>query len=598
MSINDKVRRALTRRLVGLADGGAFGDAGPAAVRASTSWTVERPKRAEHGDLATNVAMTLTKAVGKPPRAIAEALVASLAGDDVIAHAELAGPGFVNLRLHPSVFHEELAEILSKRRGYGRAASATGERIDLEFVSANPTGPITVAAARNAIFGDSLGRVLEANGARVTREYYINDFGNQVRLFGESVRALAEGREVPEDGYKGAYVEELAAYVREHHPKALLDEDLLVRTSIGLMLAGVPGSKTMGGIRKSLALLGVNHDVWASEESLHRWGQVGRSLERLEAAGYLEKKDGALFFVGKGVATDDKDRVVQKSDGNYAYFASDLGYLADKMSRGFDRLMIVLAIDHHGYVPRFKNGFEALGFDPDKLEIPLYNFVYVVRDGQVVKMGKRAGNFVTSDEVIEEIDEAARRVGAGKDALRFFFLLRSANVKVDFDIDLAKKASLENPVFYVQYGHARLCSILKKAEELGIAAPTDLSPSEWTSLASVDELAITMRLSELPSLIAGAAETREPHRVAFYVSELAKDFQSYFTRFKTDPILPRDSDRQDPEWQKKWDMNKTRARLAWVQATRVVYRTALELLGVDAPERMDKPVDAEPDESE
>lgn len=322
------------------------------------------------------------------------------------------------------------------------------------------------------------------------------------------------------------------------------------------------------------------------------------ALAQLQRGGYLEKKDGALFFVGKGAESLDKDRVVQKSDGNYAYFASDIAYLADKMNRGYDRLMIVLAIDHHGYVPRFKNAFEALGYDALKFEVLLYNFVYIVRNGEVVKSSKRAGNVVTSDEIIEEIDEAAQRVGAGKDALRFYYLSRSANMKVDFDIELAKKKSLDNPVFYVQMGHARLCSILARAEALNIHAPTDLSSEQWSSLSSPDELAITMRLSELPALIAEAAATREPHRVAFYVSELAKDFQSYFTRFKTDPILPRDSDRKDPEWEKKWDMNKTRARLAWVQATRVVYRTALELLGVDAPERMDKPADAEADESE
>jgi len=598
MSISDKVRRAIARRLVSLADAGTFGDAGPSAVRAATSWTVERPKRAEHGDLATNVAMTLTKAVGKPPRLIAEALVKSLLGDAVIASAEIAGPGFVNLRLHPSVFHEELAEILLKGRGYGRAASATGERINLEFVSANPVGPITVAAARNAIFGDTVGRVLEAAGARITREYYINDFGNQVRLFAASLQAIADDQPVPEEGYKGAYIEELATFMKANDPKAFESEETLSRAGIGWMLSGVPGSKTMVGIQRSLSLLGVYHDVWTSEEALHRSGKVAMALAQLQRGGYLEKKDGALFFVGKGAESLDKDRVVQKSDGNYAYFASDIAYLADKMNRGYDRLMIVLAIDHHGYVPRFKNAFEALGYDALKFEVLLYNFVYIVRNGEVVKSSKRAGNVVTSDEIIEEIDEAAQRVGAGKDALRFYYLSRSANMKVDFDIELAKKKSLDNPVFYVQMGHARLCSILARAEALNIHAPTDLSSEQWSSLSSPDELAITMRLSELPALIAEAAATREPHRVAFYVSELAKDFQSYFTRFKTDPILPRDSDRKDPEWEKKWDMNKTRARLAWVQATRVVYRTALELLGVDAPERMDKPADAEADESE
>ncbi len=598
MSIVDKVRRSLEERLAGLAKSGALGEAGPAAIRAATAWTVERPKRAEHGDLATNVAMVLTKAVGIPPRAIAEALVKSLEGDSVIKQAEIAGPGFVNLRLHANVFHEELAEILLKGRGYGRAPSATGERINLEFVSANPVGPITVAAARNAIFGDSVGRMLEAAGARVTREYYINDFGNQVRLFAASLRAIADGTPVPEEGYKGAYIEELAEFMRAHDPKAFESEESLARAGIGWMLSGVPGSKTMVGIQRSLSLLGVHHDVWMSEESLHRTGKVGMALSVLDKGGYLQKKDGALFFVGKGTEAGDKDRVVKKSDGNYAYFASDIAYLADKMNRGYDRIIIVLAIDHHGYVPRFKNAFEALGYAPDKFEVQLYNFVYIVRDGEIVKSSKRAGNVITSDEVIEEIDEAAHRVGAGKDALRFYYLSRSANMKVDFDIELAKKKSLDNPVFYVQYGHARLCSILRKAAEIGIEAPKSLQSTEWASLVSPDELAITLRLSELPAMIASAAETREPHRVAFYLQDLARDFQSYFTRFKTDPILPRDSDRADPAWRTSWDMNKTNARLGWVQATRVVYRTALELLGVDAPERMDKPAEAESTEED
>jgi arginyl-tRNA synthetase len=268
------------------------------------------------------------------------------------------------------------------------------------------------------------------------------------------------------------------------------------------------------------------------------------------------------------------------------------------MDRGFDRLMIVLGVDHHGYVPRFKNAFEALGHSPDHFEALLYNFVYVVRDGEIVKSSKRAGNVITSDEILEEVDAAAGRVGAGKDALRFQYLSRSANVKLDFDIELAKKASLDNPVFYVQYGHARLCSILRKAEELGIDVPDALPAGAWAKLDHADELAITMRLSELPAVIASAAETREPHKVAFYVQDLARDFQSYFTRMKSDPILPRDSDRAEDGWQARWDMDKTRARLAWVRATRVVYRTALELLGVDAVDRMDRPQDADATEED
>ena len=580
MSHVDRVRSTILHALRGIAD---------ADVVAGASWTLERPKRAEHGDLATNVALVITKKVGKPPRAIAEHLVKALEGNDVIAKAEIAGPGFVNLRLHPSAFQADLAEILAAGKSYGRAPSGSGERINMEFVSANPTGPLLVSHGRGAIFGDAIARLLEATGNRVAREYYVNDFGNQVRIFAASVRAIAEGRELPEEGYKGAYIVELANYLKRVDPEVFAGDDAqLARTCVTWMLRGIPGSNDLRGIKTTLRDLGVEFDVWFSEESLHRWGNVAVALRQLQEAGFLVEKDGALFFKAEE-GTDDKDRVVRKSDGTYTYFASDIAYFADKISRGYDRLLITLGADHHGYVARVRNSIAALGLPSDRFEALLYQLVFLYRDGQPVKFSKRQGNIVTIEEVAEEIDEAAARKGAGRDALRFFFLSRSANTNVEFDIDLAKKKSLDNPVFYVQYGHARLCGILRTARELGFKAPSILSVEEWAHLAHPDELAIAQKLAEYPAVLADAAREREPHKIVFYVQELANAFQSYYTRFKNDPVLPRESTRAEPGWEKTWDHEKTRARLGWIEAIRVVYAAALDVLGVSAPERMDLP---------
>jgi arginyl-tRNA synthetase len=594
MSLADRVRDAITAALDAMVQTGDL----PAGAMDGSVWVLERPKRAEHGDLATNVAMALAKRAGKPPRAIADKLVLALAGNDVIAAAEVAGPGFVNLRLRPSVFQDVVAEIVREGRGWGRAPAASGERVHLEFVSANPTGPVTVASGRNAAYGDTVARLLEARGHRVTREYYINDRGNQVRAFAESVRAAASGRDPPEEGYKGAYVTELASWLRRADP-ALLDGDdidALGRACVTWMLRGVPGSRTLPGIRPSLADLRVHFDVWFSEESLHRWGAVPAVMHQLAEGGFLVRKDGALFFQAPEGAVEDKDRVVQKSDGTWAYFASDVAYFADKIARGYDRLITVLGADHHGYVARVRNALSALGLPQERFEALLYQLVFITKAGVAVKSSKRAGNFVTIDEVMDEIDEAAGRKGAGADALRFFFLSRSANSNVDFDIELAKKKSMDNPVFYVQYGYARLCSIQRKARDLGVDGGEKtrrplVAASSLAALVHPDELSISHKLGDFPDVLSEAARQREPHRIVFYVQELARDFQSYFTRLKSesDPILPPDSVRARAGWEASWNFEKTRARLAWIEAIRVTYAQALELVGVSAPERMERP---------
>jgi arginyl-tRNA synthetase len=589
MPLADRVRDAITS---------ALESAGLGEHVEQVAWSIDRPKRAEHGDLATNAAMALAKRAGKPPRAIAESLVGALAKSDVVASADVAGPGFVNLRLHPSVFHDELAAILRAGRNYGRAPAATGERVNVEFVSANPTGPITVASGRNAILGDSIARLLEATGCRVTREYYINDRGNQVRMLAESIRAALEGREPPEEGYKGAYVAELASHVKTAEPGALQDLATLGRVAVTTMLRGVPGSPTLPGIRPSLADLRVFFDVWFSEDSLDRWGAINAVIEQLRQQGRIAEKDGALVFKAPEGALEEKDRegnpvdrVVRKSDGSWAYFASDIAYFADKLGRGYDRLVYVLGADHHGTLPRLKNALVALGQPVERFEPILYQLVFITKDGAPVKSSKRAGNVITIDEVMDEIDDAAGRKGAGADALRFFFLSRTANSNVEFDIELAKKKSLDNPVFYVQYGHARLCSILRKASVIGLESRRHLPAADWAKLAHPDELAMAHKLADFPGLVSESARLREPHRVVFYVQELARDFQSYFTRLKgeSDPILPPDAVRAEAGWEARWDFGKTRARLAWIEAIRDVYAAALELVGVTAPERMDRP---------
>ncbi len=592
MSLAQRVRAAISDALESLVSQGELA----ADVAGGASWVIERPRRPEHGDLATNVALALAKRAGQPPRAIAEKLVRALAGSDVVAGAEVAGPGFVNLRLHPGAFQREVEDVLRAGRGWGRAPAATGERVEIEFVSANPTGPVTVASGRNAVLGDTVARLLESQGDRVTREYYINDRGNQVRAFAESVRAADAGREPPEDGYKGAYVLELASWLRRVEPDLLDGDDVdgLGRACVTWMLRGVPGSRTLPGIRPSLADLRVHFDVWFSEESLHRWGAVPAVMRQLQDGGYLVEKEGALFFQAPEGAVEDKDRVVRKSDGTWAYFASDIAYFADKIARGYDRLIAVLGADHHGYVARVRNAIAALGLPQERFDALLYQLVFITKGGEAVKSSKRAGNFVTIDEVMDEIDEAAQRKGAGADALRFFFLSRSANSNVEFDIELAKKSSLDNPVFYVQYGYARLCSIQRKARGIGLPVPTGpLEAGALEKLVHPDELAICQKLGDFPDLLAEAARAKEPHRIVFYVQELARDFQSYFTRLKgeSDPILPPDSVRAAPGWEGSWDLEKTRARLAWIEAIRVTYAQALDLVGVSALERMDRPVE-------
>lgn len=578
MGIEEHVRGLLQGTIADLVKSGSLP---PEALAAE--FTAERPRRPEHGDVATNAALVLQKIAKRPPRELANVLQARLATLPDVKAVDVAGPGFLNLRLSPAPIRAILAEILAKGRAYGRAPAATGERVLVEFVSANPTGPLLVSHARGALLGDAVARLLAAAGHRVVREYYINDFGNQVRLLGESVRAAAAGRPPPEGGYGADYVTELARWVEQHAPAALTDADptVLARTAITRMLDGVPGSKVLPGIRRTLSDLGVVFDVWTSEESLYRWGRVPAVLGELSARGATEERDGALFFRTEGA--DDKDRVIRKRDGNYTYFASDIAYHADKIARGFDRLIDVWGADHHGYVARVRSALATLGLPEARFEVLLYQLVFLLRAGEPVKMGKRLGNIVTIEEILEEIDEAAAHKGAGADALRYFYLSRRSDSTVEFDIEVAKKSSLDNPVFYLQYGHARACSLLRRADEVFHVTP---ARADLARVDHPDELAILAHLGRFPAVVAEAAGQREPHRVVFYVQELSQSFQSWFTRTKDDPVLPPKQVTAGAGWEARWDWERTRARLAWVESVRTVYAAGLELLGITALEHM------------
>jgi arginyl-tRNA synthetase len=581
MGIEEQVRRLIEGALADLARDGAL----PSAVLAAT-FSVDRPKRTELGDVATNAPLALQKLAQMPPHAVAELLAAPLRRAEGVREVTIAGAGFLNVRLAPAAFHAVLGEVLAAGITYGRAAAATGERILLEFVSANPTGPLLISHGRGAILGDAVGTLLEAAGHRVTREYYVNDFGNQVRLLGESVRAMLEGRPTPEGGYGADYVRELAAWLGANAKEAVADPDpmALARAAVTRMLDGVPGSTTLPGIKNTLASLGVRHDAWFSEEILHRWGRVSAALIELSKRGYLEEREGALFFRSESEG-DDKDRVVRKSDGLYTYFASDIAYHADKVARGYDRLIDVLGADHHGYQARVRGALRALGSKDETLEVLLYQLVNLLRDGKPYKMGKRLGNLITIEEVV---DEAARRVGAGADALRYFYLSRRSDTTIDLDLEVAKQTSLDNPVFYLQYGYARACSMLARADDVfhvGTAS-LRLTPALAARLDQDDELAIVATLGRFPALLAEAAALREPHRIVFYAQELSQAFQSYFTRRKDDPVLPQEKHTREPGWEARWDWDKTRARLLWIEAIRAVYGAALRLLGITALPRM------------
>jgi arginyl-tRNA synthetase len=514
---------------------------------------LERPAKPEHGDWASNAAMQLAPLARSAPLRIAEAIVTHFEPPPSIASIEVAAPGFLNLRLAPSWVAAQVGPILEAGASHGRTTADEPRRINVEFVSANPTGPLHVGNARGAFVGDVLSRVLEAAGHEVTREYYFNDFGAQVANLGKSVLARRTDAEVPEDGYRGAYVDELAARL----PEDLASGAVAEPSGAGMLVGRWASEEVRAGIEASLERLGVHFDVWKEEGSLHGEGWVERAVERLRAAGHVYESEGATWFRSTAFG-DDKDRVIYRSDGRPTYFASDIGYVTEKFDRGFDELIYIWGADHHGTVARVRNAAEAMGYDSEAVRMLLIAWVRFVRDGVEVPMSKRSGEFITLDELLDEV---------GVDAARWFFSSRAFTSGIDFDLELAKKQSNENPVYYVQYAHARASSILRNAADGGIEADASRTGD---LLQHPSEQALVRHLLELPDAVAAAAERRETHEVPRYAYELASAFSAFYRDCR---VLSEDE-------------ALSSARLALVAATRSVLATALGLLGIGAPESM------------
>ncbi|MDN6199157.1 arginine--tRNA ligase [Corynebacterium flavescens] len=518
--------------------------------------TVERPRNPDHGDYATNVALQVAKKAGINPRELAGWLAQALADNDAIASAEIAGPGFLNIRLAAAAQGAIVAQILAAGDSYGDNDAYAGKRINLEFVSANPTGPIHLGGTRWAAVGDSLGRVLEASGAAVTREYYFNDHGGQIDRFARSLVAAAKGEPTPEDGYGGAYIQDIAQAVLEHNPTALEGSPEQVQEAF--RSAGV--DMMFAAIKQSLHEFGVDFDVYFHENSLFESGAVTKALDELKAKGELYEADNAWWLKSTDYG-DSKDRVVIKSDGNAAYIAGDIAYVADKFERGHDLNIYMLGADHHGYVPRLKAAAAALGYDADAVEVLIGQMVNLLREGKPVKMSKRAGTVITIEDLVTAI---------GVDASRYSLVRSSVDQTIDIDLSLWASQSADNPVFYVQYGHARLCSILRKAAEIGVSA----EGADLSLLNNELEGDLIRTLGEFPGVVAQAATLREPHRVARYAENLAAVFHRFYDQCQ---ILPKAGESAEPIHS---------ARLALAQATRQVLANSLCLVGVSAPERM------------
>ena len=536
---------------------------GWAAAIPAVSW--EYPSDPRFGDLSTTLCFTIAKAVRRPPREVAAEVRDGLRLDPrLVSKVEVAGPGYLNFFIAPAWWHDVIPAVLAAGSRYGRADLGRGERVQVEFVSANPTGPLHVGHGRGAALGDAIASLLQAVGYRVEREYYVNDAGSQIRLLGESVYARsleASGQAVafPENGYHGKYIWELARRVAEAEPELanLPREEAVTRC------AERASRLLLDEIGADLAAFGVTFDAWISERSLYQDGEVESTLATLRAGGYLYEDGAALGFRASDFG-DEKDRILIRSNGEPTYFVSDIAYHANKLRRGFQRLINLWGADHGGYVSRVKAALQALGYDPEALRVVLLQMVRVLRDGLPVAMSKRAGEFVELREVVGEV---------GKDAARFIFLTRRSEAQLDFDIEVAKRQSMDNPVFYVQYAHARACSMARRAAEAGL--PASHEDADRSRLVLPEELGLLKRLALFPEMLQSAALACEPHRVTTYLQELAAAFHGYFTRYKDSEERVISDDRE-----------LSRARLAMVAAVRQVLANGLDLLGVAAPERM------------
>lgn len=521
---------------------------------------LEVPRDKNHGDFASNIALVMAKAAKKPPREVAQIIVDHLPQGKVIRSVEIAGPGFINFFLSNDWLYDTLHQIEAQGDQYGNCCHGEGEKILLEFVSANPVGPMNVVNARAAAVGDTLARMLRAVGYEVNTEFYVNDAGNQADIFARSIEARLQQLDnpeypFPEDGYPASYVAELAQLLKEERPD-LLDLPLEERLAF-IKRWGTDQMVEMQ--RQDLSEYGVEFDRWFRERDLHERGALEAVIAYLREKDLLFEAEDALWFKSTQFG-DDKDRVIVKSDGSYTYVTADIAYHRDKLERGFTKLIDIWGPDHHGYIGRMKAAVQALGYSEDTLEVLILQYVALLRDGQQVKMSKRAGEFITMQDLVEEV---------GKDAARFFFLHRSPESHLDFDLNLAVEQSSENPVFYVQYAHARISSILRQGQEMGIEVPT-CAEADLTLLTHETELDLIKQLAAFPEELLSAALLREPHRMTRYALELASLFHSFYTHCH---ILGEEEQLRA-------------ARLVLITNVRVVLRKVLGLLGVDAPEQM------------
>ena len=528
---------------------------------------LEPPKQREFGDLATNVAMLWAKSVKKPPRAIAETILKNIEDPDgILARKEIAGPGFLNFAFAPKFYYARLRELAAGRNTGLNLGH--GGRVQVEFASVNPTGPLHVGHGRVAVIGDVLARLHEATGFNVEREYYVNDAGNQMDNLGLSIMAryresFGEKVEFPEGGYPGDYVTEIAAEVKQKHGDKFLHEpkDAAVR-----FFREYGGDALLNTICAQLKNFGIEFDSFFSEKVMRERSEVDRAMDELRSRGLLYSQDGAEWYRSSQFG-DDKDRAVIKSDGELTYFAADIAYHRNKFERHFQKLINVWGADHHGYVPRLKAAMQGLGYDPNVLQIVLVQMVQLTRGGEPVRMGKRTGEFVALEEVLEEV---------GGDAARFFFLMRKSDSHLDFDLDLAKKQSSENPVFYVQYAHARVASIFEQAVKAGMdLGDRGTVPVERLELA--EELELVRKMSQFNDVLEESVRELEPHRMVFYLLDLAGEFHRYYNRIR---VISE-------------DLELSRARLLLIENVQKTVRRGLEILGVNAPLKMAARAEAE-----
>lgn len=521
---------------------------------------LESPRDKANGDYATNIAMQLTRVAKKAPRTIAEAIVGNIDKDSAnIQTVDIAGPGFINITIKKDYLLDVVKTVLEQKEDYGRTNSGGGERIQVEFVSANPTGDLHLGHARGSSVGDSLCNLLDLAGYDVSREYYINDAGNQINNLALSIEAryfeaLGQELNMPEDGYRGQDIKDIAEeLVKEHGDKfahMTKEERFDAFRKHGLKVE-------LAKLQKDLADFRVEFDVWFSETSLYEKGEIDVALAKLRENGHIFEEDGATWFRSTTFG-DDKDRVLIKNDGSYTYLLPDIAYHEDKLSRGFDKLINIWGADHHGYIPRMKAAIEALGYDRDTLEVSIIQMVQLYKDGEKMKMSKRTGKAVTMRELVELV---------GLDAVRYFFAMRSGDTHMDFDLDLAVSQSNENPVYYSQYAHARICSILRQGEEQGLTASTD----HLELLTSEKEIDVLKKIGDFPQVVADAAKQRAPHRITTYIHELAAHFHSFYNANK---VL----DASNAEL--------TGARLALITGVKTTLANALRIVGVSAPDKM------------